>query len=350
MYDILEIHTNIINTFNEDIKKLPEYKKQLEILENTDYTNFSPRYRQNIQNSINKLKAHVKDVEESINYNYFTLETISIVNEYKDILSKPLVISFFCGETKNYDEEKKILFNKYITVVKKYIDIEKDDEEIKENEECSHCQSTDFCIMENERTCVDCGIIEEILNNNSCLKDIDRINISIKYTYDRQIHFKECINKFQGKYTFIEDKVFEDLENAFKENRLVKNGDYSKITKSHILLFLKENGHVKHYYDVNYLYSHFTKTPPNNISHIEQNILEDFNELVELYEKEYKNDTKRKNFINTHYVLFQLLRRHKYPCCKEDFHMLKTYEKRMYHDDIIQHLFMILNWNYVPFI
>ena len=334
----------------DDVKRLPNYKKQLEILTSTDYKKFSPKYRQNIQNSLDKLKAHIDDVENNVNYNYFILETIDIVNEFKDILSKPLLMSFFGGKVKNYDEEKKTLFEQYITIVRKYIDIENDVEEVSEIESCFSCNSIDFYTMENEKTCVNCGIVEEVLNNNSCLKDIDRINISVKYTYDRQIHFKECINKFQGKYTFIEDKVFDDLKSSFYQNKLVENDDYSKVTKSHILLFLKEHGHVKHYYDVNYIYSYFTKEPTNNISHIEQNILEDFNELVELYGQEYKQHSKRKNFINTHYVLFQLLRRHKYPCNKEDFHMLKTYEKRMYHDDIIQHLFMILNWNYVPFI
>lgn len=350
-YDIIQLHNEILDTFEKEKGKLLDYEKQYEILSNTNYMNFSPKYRQNINNSIEKLKKHIHDIQNNVMYNYFTLETMFIISQYKELLSKPIIISFF-GTSNNDDinTKKKKLFDEYIQIAKKYVDIKTDEEEFKEKTECSVCNSQNFYINENESTCKDCGIVEEILNVNSCLKDIDRINISIKYSYDRQIHFKECINKFQGKYTYIEPKVFEDLERSFKQNGLVKNEDYSKVTKQHILLFLKENGHVKHYYDVNYLYSYYTKTPPNDISHIEQKILEDFNELVELYEKEYKNDTTRKNFINTHYVLFQLLRRHKYPCNKEDFNMLKTYEKRIYHDDVIQHLFMILNWNYQPFI
>lgn len=353
--DILQLHSKIINTFEDEKKNLEKYKNQYKILSRTDYENFSPKYKQQIIESKAKLNEYINDIENDINYNFFLLETIHIINKYKVILSKPIVMSFFGTPKKNDNAEKEELFHKYIEIAKKYINIiDSEDNEKEEDIICQNCNETDFYIVENEFTCTNCGMVEEVLNNNSCLKDIDRINISVKYTYDRQIHFKECINKFQGKCSYIEPKVFEDLENSFKQNGLIMENEenkYNKITKNHILMFLKENGHVKYYYDINYLYSYYSKTPPNDISHIEQNILEDFNELTELYDKEYKNDkNKRKNFINTHYVLFQLLRKYKYPCNKDDFNMLKTYEKRIYHDDIIQHLFTILNWTYTSFI
>ena len=77
-------------------------------------------------------------------------------------------------------------------------------------------------------------------------------------------------------------------------------------------------GHVKYYYDINYFYSHYSKTSPIDISHIEQNILEDYNTLAVLYNKEFekwkvKGKNMRKTFINTHMVLFQLLRKVQVP-------------------------------------
>ena len=53
-----------------------------------------------------------------------------------------------------------------------------------------------------------------------------------------------------------------------------------------------------------------------------------------------------KNFINTQYVLFQLLRRHKYPCKRADFNILKTIDRKSFHDDVCKSLFEQLGWNF----
>ena len=84
------------------------------------------------------------------------------------------------------------------------------------------------------------------------------------------------------------------------------------------------------------------------ISHLEPKLLEDFDLLVSQYDKKYKKNKKlsRKNFINTHYVLYQLLRRHKYPCKKSDFNILKSNERKSFHDKICKELFKDLGWNF----
>jgi hypothetical protein len=43
-----------------------------------------------------------------------------------------------------------------------------------------------------------------------------------------------------------------------------------------------------------------------------------------------------------------LLRRHKYPCQKEDFNILKTIDRKYYHDEICSELFHDLGWNFQP--
>ena len=88
----------------------------------------------------------------------------------------------------------------------------------------------------------------------------------------------------------------------------------------------------------------------NDISHLEDKLIKDFEVLSDLYDKKFKHDkTKkidRKSFINVQYVLFQLLRRHKYPCKREDFNILKTLDRKAFHDDIMKELFEELNWNF----
>ena len=68
------------------------------------------------------------------------------------------------------------------------------------------------------------------------------------------------------------------------------------------------------------------------------------------YDKKFKNKPgfERKNFINTQYVLYQLLMKYKHNCKKEDFTILKTTDRKSFHDDIAKILFEDLGWNMAP--
>lgn len=127
-----------------------------------------------------------------------------------------------------------------------------------------------------------------------------------------------------------------------------KNIRFSRITKDHIMLFLKETENTKHYENVNMIYCTLTENKADNISHLENKLLEDFDKLVNLYDKIYKN-IDRKKFINIYMVLYELLMRHKHPCKKEDFPVLKTMDIKFFHDEVTKTLFEALGWNHVPF-
>ena len=151
--------------------------------------------------------------------------------------------------------------------------------------------------------------------------------------------------------------MYQDLEEQFERHGLLKGDSatlkkirFENITKEHILLFLKETNHSKHYEDVVLIYHKMTGKQVNDISNLEPQLMEDFDKISNLYDKRFKFTGKidRKSFINTQYVLFQLLRRHKYPCKKEDFNMLKTLDRKSFHDDIVRELFESLNFNFTP--
>jgi hypothetical protein len=91
-----------------------------------------------------------------------------------------------------------------------------------------------------------------------------------------------------------------------------------------------------------------TGVKPDDISHLEEQILQDFDQLTEVYDKLFKN-IDRKNFINTSFVLYALLLRHKHPCKKEDFAVLKTGERILFHDEITKVCFNHLGWSYKTF-
>jgi hypothetical protein len=171
--------------------------------------------------------------------------------------------------------------------------------------------------------------------------------------YDRKIHFRDCINQYQGKQnSTINQKVYDDLEKQFELHHLLvgdkstpKNIRFSNIKKEHISIFLKELEYTKHYENINLIHYNITGNKPDDIGYLEDKLLEDFDILTELYDKKFKH-IDRKNFINTQYVLYQLLLRHKHPCNKNDFSILKTIDRKTFHDDIMKDLFIDLGWNF----
>ena len=118
---------------------------------------------------------------------------------------------------------------------------------------------------------------------------------------------------------------------------MTRKTKFKNITKEYIYLFLKETGHSKHYEDVILIHYNLTGRKPDDISRHEQQLLDDFDILTALYDKKFKKNKKidRKKFHKYSVrFCFQLLRRHKYQCKKEDFNILKTVDRKSFHDDI----------------
>jgi hypothetical protein len=187
-----------------------------------------------------------------------------------------------------------------------------------------------------------------------------------KYTYNRKVHFRDCIIQYQGKqkthipeeiYTILEVKLMEkEIINPRYTDRLKK---YEKVTRVMVLDILKEldSKDIKKFYDDIVLVHHtLTGQPCDNIEYLEDALLDDFDKLTETYDNLYMNNneckdkdsktTKRKNFINAQFVLYQLLRKHGHPCNEMDFLTLKTSERKRFHHTICKELFNILGWKY----
>lgn len=215
---------------------------------------------------------------------------------------------------------------------------------------CSICKGTKFDVVhDTTHICCGCGNQKDIFNISPSHKDSSRMNTALRYTYKRRIHFKDCINQYQGKQNVcISDAVISALYDCIHTHGINNGSDYSAVNKEQLLMFLKESGHAKHYEDINLIYKLITGKSVDDITYLEDALIQDFNILTDLYDKKFKHTHRisRKSFINTQYVLFQLLRRHKHPCRQEDFNILKTIDRKLLHEDIISELFNDLGWNF----
>lgn len=349
--DILAIDKTIRKNFESEILKISEFKSRLLDIE---HSLKNPNLRDRVKNALEKarldLAYHIKELENSTSLNFYIFESAELLDKYNDILKTPVKMSF-TGKSNVNNKEKNDIINKYIKIAQKYINI--DYKQIKTVISCQNCgNSKEFDIIDNNIfICALCFTQQSIVKHTSSYNDVNRVNISSKYTYDRKIHFRDCINQYQGKQNCtIPSKIYTDLEDQFEHHHLLvhnasnKFEKFKNITKNHILIFLKELGYSNQYENVHLIHYVLTGIKPDDISYLEDQLLTDFDILTETYDKLFKN-IARKNFINTQYVLYQLLKRHKHVCKKEDFVILKTLDRKNFHDEIIKVLFEHQGWN-----
>lgn len=369
--DILSIHDIILKDIQtENIVEDKRKEKWMELYQEVN-ENSSQEILDDLESKF-KLKSELEDSE---NLNYYLIQAVPLLDEFIETKKSLKKLSFFSNkqdnEKKNFKLDSIILA--YMEIVKTYFPKmyskywTYDDEtnlkigKRKKNPEnitlCSYCKkkSDEFTFVDNQIVCKNCGQVQQTNNENLLsFRDIERVNIGSKYSYDRRVHFRECIKRYQGKQNVnIDPKIFEELTQQFLHYQLIPTDyhnlppeeAYKNVERRHILLFLKELGYNKYYEDIVYIYHKITKKEIPDISYLENDLMIDFDILVDLYDKTFK--TERKNFINNQYVLFQLLRKYKYPCKREDFNFLKTNDRKLYHDSICQQLFEKLNWNFI---
>ena len=359
--DITAIDQLIKKKLLKESKFEEQYKKRSqELLQLIPQSQQSQRLRE----EYNHIAQKIVEARNQVQYKMYIAESSELIERYKKILENPIVRSFM-GTPQKESQEKQKIISAYLNLVKRYHPTLQIEPQYKKkldqncfNKECEFYNiSSEHNFIEKRGLliCKKCSSIQPETKNISSYADVDRINLSTRYLYDRKVHFRDCILQYQGKQNVtVEAKVYEELIDQFEKHHLLI-GDpltpshirMANITKTHISLFLKELKYSKHYENVQLIHYNITGKPAPCVTHLEEKILQDFEKLTALYDEIYKDD-KRKNFINTQYVLFQLLRRHKHPCEASEFSILKTSERRDWHHQVCKKLFGILNWNFHP--
>ncbi|CCV02573.1 DNA binding/packing protein [Armadillidium vulgare iridescent virus] len=389
--DILNLDDRIKNFFRKERSCYLKYKERLKEIEKQllfpDY--LRPKILLDLRLDKKSLENKLTNVN---NYYFYDAETTEIIQQYLILINTPLDVEFETireegrnngnNGRKKPNENGSSLISKRRKIVKEYVNVAKTflSENLLKSLEllgdfgkedlfqvssvlCETCGADDlssFTKDDDVFICQICHTETVKLVNSSSFNDGGRINVCNKYSYDRKVHFKDCINQYQGKQnTHINPKIYDELEEQLVNNRIIpprsktdSSGNplsqikrYKKVTRAHVQLFLKALGYTKHYEDCILIHYTLTGKVPDNIEHLEEKLMSDFDQLTEQYDLLFK-DIERKNFINTQYVLFQLLQKHKYPCSKDDFAVLKTTERKACHDDICKTLFDSLGWDY----
>ena len=191
--------------------------------------------------------------------------------------------------------------------------------------------------------------------NGMIFNDINRINFNQKFKYDKRQHFKDTLNQYQGLQhktipTDITSSIIDMIEKLglADTTKTIPKERYTKVTKEHVKMFLSETDNPLYYEDRILIHSKITDTPCPDIQHIEKALFSDFDQLVEVFLNFSDHHVDRKNFLNTHYVLRQLLKKRGIVVADDELNNLKTPARIRSHDDIYQLCCEKLGWNFTP--
>jgi hypothetical protein len=323
--------------------------------------------RINIYNIILKNKKLIngrilKDIEKEMKYFQYLNDSKNTLIIYCR-LSKPIIKKFvtimntpiYKDKKKEIELKKEKLSQEYLEVVISCIDEQTLNDissdilgEEDSQDRCTVCDNVEEFIKENDTLiCKKCynQLIKLSFNKNQLY------NPSLKKcNYDRATHFKECIKQYQGKHnTFINPDVYTDLKKALETQGLLNMTSddpviqFAKVKKSHIRYFLKELDYTKYYDDYILIHANLTEQKPPEISHIESELISEFEEISNMYSIMYKN-IDRKNFINIQYILYKLLLKHNYPMDEDDFSSVKASDRNLESEKICKAIFESLGW------
>ncbi len=405
--DIIQVHEKILKFFNNERENIPVYQKIISILiwnclncnipygitseidkikelsskyENTPTKVEEYTYREykNMYEFIFSLEEYLRNFD--FNETMFSVNSDSIIKVYNEFLNKPQVSSFI---GKNESKDNKVVFDsiiKFNTVFqelkekvnivlsqkmeyyfKKYIknkfkttykllnpfDENSLETSYKEAKKSKKKKTICKCFEKTEDNngnvmCNNCGNIYNDIEDNINYNDYSRVNIVQRYHYEKKCHFRDTINQYQGKQNrYIPEKIYEDIKYMIKMHGLT----LEKLSISHINTFLKETGNFKYYEDKQLIYSNIVGKNKPDISKYEKGLYEDFDKLVTVF---LKIKGKRKNFLNSHYVLRQLLLKQGVKIPEDHLNSLSTPARLREHDEFYERCCDILGWNFTP--
>lgn len=298
-----------------------------------------------INNGINKvekataIKLHrnlydyINDVLYNISLNLYLLKTAFIIEKYKKMLLGNN--SFFnkgnTGESSTIIMQLKLQF---LMIVAEYINLK--NFKLPTNFKCIICGKIATGYNKDSYIVCECGVLYEILDDSPNFKDTNRVNMASRYKYSHIGHFKEAMNRFEGKQsTGIDDKIIENIE----EQITLKKMSIDTVTKEEVYEILISLKYSDYYADINLIYFKITKKSPPDITSLRIELLELLEFITEAYEEIFGEID---NSLNINWILYKLLQIVDFKCIREDFFCLKTSTKEGEYMDkwaqIIKHL------------
>jgi hypothetical protein len=310
--------------------------------------------------------------KENTDLFFFIGETTSIMDDFnKFIINK---YNLFFNNENFITESNRIehLLKQYIDISRKYVSDEIDKilkkynftfETMKKsiselsiknsNSMCSICNINNCMYVSSDgfNECKFCGHINENIEFKyiSEYYHTDNINVNRKTIYKESHHFSEVFDNYHG-----------DLKKQIPQNFLwrvkteIKN-KFIGIDETTLSIYdikntlkcMKIKNENKYYNYIPFIYNYITNKPLINVRHLKEIIMTDFITILNIWERDIKpSQNNRKSFLNSHYVLYQLLYKNKCFDEMKQIIFLKSKDKIAEHNMLYGKICSILKWDF----
>ena len=370
--DTNRVHAMVIEYFEGEIAKREQYlAREIDLLSVLDPSErMSTQTMCDLRGSLTEVRKRSHAHESLL---FYMAEAGPVLDEYVAILNTPIKTSFMHRRKKVSPEQSREnaaartdAVRRFMRIAAKYTNGEgplelsaTHDTAISSDDTCEECGSVNvvFSMTDSVVTCMDCGVevpISDTIVEIPYTTNNEDNAMSSNGRYEAIIHFRNSMLRYQGRQVVtINDDVYSDLNDKFEEHNLLGPERYTRITREHIIYFLREPGHTDHYEDIMLIHHTITGLTPPNIAHLEPILEQEFQQLMSLYHQEYVLNNNHimedgKSFKSTYYILWCLLRKHHHPCKRSDFtNMLKTPDREIFYDLVCKDLFQRLGWEFI---
>jgi hypothetical protein len=332
---------------------LPSLRAKKRFLENNLKDEKDEVKKKSIINSINEIKSSIIQIKKNIkNYYLSNNEYIFDYFENKKEIAKggqmenrSILNEFFKVKT---DEEicdqknNSTVQNYLMNINENFIDL---NNYTCNTESCSKCKEGELIAVDNEGIliCNKCHSSIPYLIENEKPSYKEPPKEACFYAYKRINHFREILAQFQAKETTqIPEKVFEDIKNQIKKERITLQQLTNKKAKD----ILKKLGYNKFYEHIPFIKDKLGIRPPIMTAQLEETLCNLFMDIQAPYAKYCPDD--RVNFLNYYYTVYKLCELLEQKQFLPYFPMLKDREKRIEQDDIWKKICAELDWEFIP--
>ncbi len=395
--DVLSLDSLIKITYSPAPENVNKYRKRLTTVSEKlkkGRNNLHFRDQNRLSEERRMLEEFIKDVEERRSLSQYIELSHSYISDYKNFLKTPIKYQFYSGgrgrpttSSVSAKSKKWKLTDSYLQIASKYLPLSSfnDEASLSTGESsvpvgssttgsCGNCgHSVSDKIDSYFEVCTDCGLGRFDIPCDLYYKDSDRINIGTKYKYESKSHFRDTIDCFEGKQKKKPQlKVYQALEREFIDHNLAAppppsvtafgsgcpgteeskqsfHSRHSKITKGHIKMFLRETGYTKHYEDINYIHYYFTGINPPCVLDRER-LEKEFEILKRTIKEKLSEYDNRTNALHNQDILYRFLKRYGENPNENDFQLLRTIDRKLEYDEILEKAADIIGWKHIPLI
>lgn len=356
-FNILEVDDLIQRRFN--------YNRRIKVEELNRHLTIEMRNLERLQtivekkttlSSINRLNAEITNITSETDCLQYQKDVSSLLDIYRSLGTKTKVISFKTQSDKierspegfhvQADAElRHLVISRYLEIARQYIKIDVI-REIPYDNTCPGC-GIDFreVIMDDDngtQCCPNCGIEKYNLTRTSSQSESTKPS-SGRNGYDDRDNFLKALRRYEGKQpNRLPENLISILDTHFASYRLPTSDEIKKLslndrgirgdtTRELMYKALYDTKNVAFYEDINLICHLYWGWALPDISHLEDQILEDYDKTQRIYESLPKS---RKSNLNIQYRLFKHLEMRGHRCSIDDFKIVKTRDILEYHDSV----------------